>query len=146
MSTDTIPKPKRYNYLVHTKPENQSRLKNTRTVPSMNYTIREILDKFTTGQPINNMVSYNEFDGEYLNHKSETPDFKGFMPHPKTLDLVDRQRLAAIAKDQLKGINEKETARTKEAERLRTLDKEKINQLTQKIQILENPAGGTSKE
>jgi len=141
-----IPKPQSYDWTKHTKPEKKSNLKNSRTVPDMNYTIRQIMDKFTTGQPINNMVSYNEYDGDYLNHHSEKPDFDGFMPHPKTLDLVDRQQMAEQAKQELKRIGERKSKFDKEQQDKRDKDKQTITDLTNKIQILENPAGGKSKE
>lgn len=120
--TLTIPKPRPYNWREHTKPEDKSCLKNSRTVPDMNYSIREILNKFTTGQPINGMVAYNDFDGEYQNNKSDQPDFEGFMPHPKTLDLVDRQRMAKQAKEQLRDIDTK--TKDRETKLLATKNKE----------------------
>jgi len=99
-----IPKPQVYDWRKHTRPENKSRLSNSRTVLDQTYTIRQIMDKFTTGQPINGMVAYNDYDGEYENTSRENPNFDGFMPHPKTLDLVDRQLMAQRAREELRSI------------------------------------------
>jgi len=141
-----IPKPKSYNWKEHTNPEFRSKLRNSRTVPDMNYSVREILNKFTTGQPINGMVAYNDYDGEYLNHQSEQPDFNGFMPHPKTLDLVDRQHLAKVSKERIQEISKKDADRVLATKKAQEKDQALIKELTSKINILENPAGGSKKE
>lgn len=111
---DSIPKPKRYNYLVHQDAETRSKLKNSKTVPNQFFTVREILNKFTTGQPITGMMSYDQYDGEYDNNPGEKPDFENFLPHPKTLDLVDRDNLMKRVRKDLKEIDEqKAEARNK---------------------------------
>lgn len=133
-----------YDWTKHTNPEKGDPKSNT--IPDQNYTIQEIMERFTRGQTINGMVSYNEFDGEYENTSDDKPDFDGFMPHPKTLDLVDRQHLAQEARLQLGKLEQKKKNFDEEQIRLSKKDKETINELTKKIQILENPAGGTDKK
>jgi len=126
-----------YNYKKHTQPERGNPVSNT--VPDQNYSIQEILQKFTRGEPINNMVSYNEFDGDYDNNKYETPDFNNYMPAPQTLDLVDRQRLAKTVQEQLKGIEDRKAAQEKAATDYSTQQQSKIDQLTQQLNKLEKP-------
>lgn len=144
-----------YDWRKHSDPERKSNVKDSKTVPDMNYSVREILNKFTTGQPINGMGTYNEFDGEYLNHHSEEPDFDGFMPNPNTLDLVDRQLLAQRSKNELKLIEERKANHLKESEEFHKTQENKVKELTEKLaqlekleqknNILENPAGGTDR-
>lgn len=132
-----IATPEPYDYKVHTRPEKKSKLKNSKTVPDVNYTIRDILNKFTTGQPITGMMSYNDYDGDYDNNGNEKPDFDSFQPHPKTLDLVDRQILAKQNKIELKEIEKRESDR--KAKHQKDLDDHKaqlkaINDFQQKNQ------------
>lgn len=134
-----IPKPQPYNWREHTKPENKSRLSNSRTVPDQTYSIREIMDKFTSGQPINGMVQYLDFDGDYENSSRENPDFDGFMPHPKTLDLVDRQLMAKRAKEELKAIDKRKKDREAQDKATRDKDQKIINDLQAKLALLEKP-------
>lgn len=138
----SIPTPRPYDWKKDTKQENKSKLKNSRTIPDMHYTIRQIMDKFTTGQSIAGMGSYNEFDGEYENNRFAVPDFSEFQPHPKTLDLVDRQHMAEANRKEIAEIQSREKTRQSEKQKLNDKDKQTIQDLTNKINILENPAGG----
>jgi len=135
----SIVKPEPYNWRKHTRPENKSRLSNSRTVPAVTYSIRELLDKFTSGQPINNMMSYNEYDGDYENSKNEKPDFDGFLPHPKTLDLVERQLLQQKIKEELKNIDNRKKQQDEDENNRTTSEQKKILELTKKIEQLEKP-------
>jgi len=63
------------------------------TVPDQNYTMREILNKFTSGQPINDMGVYKDYDYDNPDPKQFEQHLDEYLPHPKTLDLVDRQEL-----------------------------------------------------
>lgn len=128
----------RYDYRKHQDPETGSSLKNSRTIPDQNYTVRDILNKFTTGQPINGMMSYNEFDGEYDNNPGEKPDFDNYQPHPATLDLVDRKALEKQNRKELKEIQEREKGRQDKAKR----DQE---ELTRKIEDYERKMAQTDK-
>jgi len=100
-----------YDFKKDSKPETKSLLKNSRTVPDQNYSMREILNKFTTGQPINGMGTYNDFDGDYDANGKEFVDFNEYQPHPNTLDLVDRKALEQKNKKELKKLQDAERER-----------------------------------
>jgi len=125
-----------YDWRKHTVPENIST--KSITVPDHSYSIRDILEKFTTGQPLSGIMSYNEFDGEFDNNPRDSdPDFEGFLPNPNTLDLVDRQRLAKTYKEQIAGIDERNEARKKLAEDTKKQSEITVKELQDKISRLE---------
>lgn len=97
------------------------------TIPDQNYTMREILNKFTSGSPINNMGTYNDYD--YSTDRNLSPnEFESavvaFIPHPKTMDLVDRQNQVDIAIEQMTEKEKKELQAKKDKETKRK-EKEK---------------------
>jgi len=139
-------KQEKYDWRKHSDPERKSLLKDSITVPDMNYSVREIMQKFVTGQSISGMGSYNEFDGEYENSRYETPDFDNFMPNPNTLDLVDRQLMAQRAKNEIELIEQRKKHADKELNIKNEINEKRILELQEKINILENPAGGTNKK
>lgn len=76
-----------YNYQKqkYTKPSGKSM-----TIPDQNYTVRQILEKFTSGQPINNTGTYNNFDlprGEKFNRE----DFNNFQKDAHQMDLTEQK-------------------------------------------------------
>lgn len=80
------------------------------TVPDQNYTMRQILDKFTRGQPINDMGTYNDYDYDNPDPKQFQDHLDEYLPHPKTLDLVERAELKEnIQKEQKKQKSHKNT-------------------------------------
>jgi hypothetical protein len=115
--------PGNYNWKTDSFPEYPSG--KTRTVPDQNYTMREILNKFTTGQPINGMGTYLDFDtdGTY------EPDFNDYQPHPMTLDLVERAEMAREAQKEIDQIH------------FRKLQKQRQDEEDLKLKQLSSPAG-----
>lgn len=86
------------------KVRNEKRKGPSATVNDQNYTMREILNRFTSGSPINDMGVYNDFDfseKEVLDDKGLEEAVKDFLPHPKTMDLVDRQNLQDQITDEM---------------------------------------------
>lgn len=90
-----------YDYRIHSDPELGGGI--SVTIPDQNYTLRQILDRFTRGQSITGMGTYNDYDFE----PNDEISFNDFKPHPKTLDLTERKLFAKEALQQIKNYNEK---------------------------------------
>ena len=82
LNRDTFEK----NYLVFTQP--------SETIPDQTLTIRQILDRYSRGIPMD--IKVETWD--------ENADIDDILPNPKTMDLVDRQEYALQAKAELETI------------------------------------------
>jgi hypothetical protein len=73
------------------------------TIPDQNMSIRQIIDNYTRGLPVN---SFNPiYDGE---------DYD--LPDPRTLDLVERHEMAERIKEEVASIKSREWKKTQDVE------------------------------
>lgn len=71
------------------------------TVPDQTLSMREIVDRYTRGLPIDAAI-YDAYD-----------DGDDFLPDPKTLDLAEREALAADYKAEIKRVSEASKRKSK---------------------------------
>jgi len=73
------------------------------TIPDQNMSIRQIIDNYTRGLPVNAFTPI--YDGE---------DYD--LPDPRTLDLVERQEMAERIKEEVASIKSREWKKTQDVD------------------------------
>jgi hypothetical protein len=86
------------------------------TVPDQSFTLRTILQKFTTGQPINNTGTYNNYDYQ-KGQEFKREDFAEFKKDLQSMDLTEQKASIIDAQNQLTDIKKTRSQKPKPIEK-----------------------------
>lgn len=84
----------------------ESTNKPSMTVPDQTLTVRQILDRYARGLSAD-VATYDDYD----------VDDESYVPDPRTLDLVDRQRMKELYEAELADLREKQASARSKAKR-----------------------------
>lgn len=77
------------------------------TVPEQNYSLRQILDRFTRGQSISGMGTYNDYDyGTNQTPENWQQELNNYQENPNKMDLTERKEYAKKALKEIQQIQE----------------------------------------